>query len=86
MWLLACVFSLCVGTWALHESDVGVVDWRKEFIGVPLSGSISTSPSFHRAENRSFIVAATSSNVLAALEPEDGSIRKPRVTAPRPLN
>jgi len=81
MWLLACVLSLCVGAWALHESDVGVVDWHKEFIGVPLSGSISTSPSFHRVKNSSFIVAATSSNVLAALEPEDGSIRESIITS-----
>ncbi|KDR78137.1 hypothetical protein GALMADRAFT_94668 [Galerina marginata CBS 339.88] len=68
------LLSLCTGTWALHESDVGVVDWHKHLVGVPLSGSISTAPSFHLADNRTIILTATGNNVLAALEPEDGSV------------
>ncbi|KAF4611826.1 hypothetical protein D9613_004025 [Agrocybe pediades] len=67
--------SLYVGTtWALHESDVGVVDWHKHMVGIPLSGSISTSPSFHLVNGKNIILTATTNNVLAALEPEDGSI------------
>ncbi|CAA7264034.1 unnamed protein product [Cyclocybe aegerita] len=67
--------SLCIsGTWALHEADVGVVDWHKKLIGVPLSGSIATSPSFHREGDKAIILTATANNVLAALEPEDGSV------------
>ncbi|KAF8963227.1 hypothetical protein BDZ97DRAFT_1038548 [Flammula alnicola] len=68
------LLSLCVGTWALHESDVGVVDWHKHLVGVPLTGSITTAPSFHRVANRSIILTATGNNVLAALEPVDGSV------------
>lgn len=66
--------SLCIGTWAIHESDVGVVDWHKHLVGVPLYGSTSTAPSFHIIGNRSLILSGTSSNVIAALDPEDGSI------------
>ncbi|KAF9528732.1 hypothetical protein CPB83DRAFT_813238 [Crepidotus variabilis] len=73
--VLSTLFWLCLGTYALHESDVGVVDWHKELIGVPLSGPVSAAPSFHRVGNETLILSATSSNVLAALEPENGSIR-----------
>lgn len=78
MRLLSQFFALwfCTVSWALHEADVGVVDWHKQLIGVPLGGSLSTSPSFYQVENRSLIISATDSNVLAALEPEDGSIRE----------
>lgn len=79
MRLLTTVVSLlfsCTGIWALHESDVGVVDWQKRLVGVPLSGSISTAPSFHHAGNKSIVLTATGNNVLAALEPDDGSVRK----------
>ena len=73
---LVSFLSLSLTTLALHETDVGVVDWHKQLIGVPLSGSISTSPSFHRTGNKTVIVSATSNNVLAALDPEDGSVRE----------
>lgn len=79
MRLLTTVVSLlflCTGNWALHESDVGVVDWQKHLVGLPLSGSTSTAPSFHRTGNKSIILTATGNNVLAALEPDDGSVRK----------
>ena len=57
-------------TWALHESDVGVVDWHTKLVGVPLVGSQNTAPVFHG----DLILTATSSNVLAALNATDGSI------------
>jgi hypothetical protein len=69
------LLSLCAATWALHESDVGVVDWHKRLVGVPLSGLATTAPSFHRSGNKTLILTATANNVLAALEPEDGSVR-----------
>jgi hypothetical protein len=63
---------------ALHESEVGVVDWHKSLIGVPLSGSLSTAPVFHRVdtgrETKSVVITATDSNVLAALDPVNGSV------------
>lgn len=62
--------SLAVTVWALHESDVGVVDWNTKLIGVPLHGSPHTAPVFHR----DYILTATSNNVLAALNATDGSI------------
>jgi hypothetical protein len=79
MRLLTTVVSLlllCTGNLALHETDVGVVDWHKHLVGVPLSGSISTAPSFHRTGNKSVILTATGNNVLAALDPDDGSVRE----------
>ncbi|KAG1816884.1 DUF1620-domain-containing protein [Suillus subaureus] len=62
--------SLGVTAWALHESDVGVVDWNTELIGVPLHGSPHTAPTFHG----DYVLTATSNNVLAALNATDGSI------------
>jgi len=62
--------SLGVTAWALHESDVGVVDWNRKLIGVPLHNSPHTAPVFHG----DYILTATSSNVLAALNATDGSI------------
>jgi hypothetical protein len=70
------LISLCAVSRALHEADVGVVDWHRQLIGVPLAGSLSTSPSFYQVEGRSLIITTTDSNVLAVLEPEDGSIRE----------
>ncbi|KAF8153864.1 hypothetical protein B0H34DRAFT_661928 [Crassisporium funariophilum] len=71
---LGLLLSLCVTTLALHESDVGIVDWNKHLVGVPLFGSPSTAPAFHLVGNKSIILTATGNNVLAALEPEDGSV------------
>ncbi|GLB44268.1 putative DUF1620-domain-containing protein [Lyophyllum shimeji] len=73
----------------LHESDVGVVDWHKLLVGVPLVGAPVTSPAFHplnldaNTDNRtrtiigrtgSVILSATANNVLAALRPDDGAV------------
>jgi hypothetical protein len=38
-WAILSVLCL-TSTWALRESDVGVVDWHKSLIGIPLSGSL----------------------------------------------
>ncbi|KAF8884531.1 hypothetical protein BD779DRAFT_1443085 [Infundibulicybe gibba] len=70
---------ICVlPTWALHESDVGVVDWHKHLVGVPLAGSISSAPIFHRfgseGHTQSLLLTATLNNVLAALHPVNGSV------------
>ncbi|KAG2143699.1 hypothetical protein DEU56DRAFT_884358 [Suillus clintonianus] len=62
--------TLGVAAWALHESDVGVVDWNTKLIGVPLHGSPHTAPAFHG----DYILTATTNNVLAALNATDGSI------------
>ncbi|KAG6829349.1 hypothetical protein H0H92_004715 [Tricholoma furcatifolium] len=54
---------------ALHESDVGVVDWHKLLVGVPQVAAPVTAPSW----NADIIYTATTNNVLAALDPRDGS-------------
>ncbi|KAF9075476.1 DUF1620-domain-containing protein [Rhodocollybia butyracea] len=63
---------------ALHESDAGVVDWHKRLIGVPNTESRHTSPVFHRAveqkSKQSIVLTATRSNVMAAVDPLDGSV------------
>ncbi|KAH9886661.1 DUF1620-domain-containing protein [Cubamyces lactineus] len=65
--------------YALHASEAGVVDWHKPLAGVPLVQSPATAPTFHRREyengaTRSVILTATQSNVLAALNPANGSL------------
>ncbi|KAF5347996.1 hypothetical protein D9757_014689 [Collybiopsis confluens] len=65
---------------ALHENDVGVVDWHKKLVGVPNTDSKHTAPVFHRAPERigrntkSLVLAVTNSNVLAALDSVNGSV------------
>ncbi|KAI0270649.1 DUF1620-domain-containing protein [Gloeopeniophorella convolvens] len=63
---------------ALHESDVGVVDWHQAYAGVPLTHSLSTAPAFHNKPGRppteALLLTATSSNVLAALHAVNGSL------------
>ncbi|KAJ7846290.1 DUF1620-domain-containing protein, partial [Mycena leptocephala] len=58
---------------AIHESDVGVIDWHRKLIGVPLAPPIV----HHAAVNKtteSILLVPTESNVLAALNTTDGSI------------
>jgi ER membrane protein complex subunit 1 len=72
------VVLLCLSSLALAV-QVGVGgEWYKPFVGVPLNHA---KPVFHRvavdAKNtrtRSVVLVATERNVLAALEPADGSI------------
>ncbi|KIP12195.1 hypothetical protein PHLGIDRAFT_62449 [Phlebiopsis gigantea 11061_1 CR5-6] len=64
---------------AIHASEAGVVDWYKPLVGDALTGKPNLSPVFHRIEDpqgstRSLVLAATASNVLAALHPENGTI------------
>ncbi|KAG8215379.1 hypothetical protein J3R82DRAFT_8977 [Butyriboletus roseoflavus] len=73
MQLLRCLFSLSVftlTTWAIHESEVGIVDWYTKLIGVPLYTSQFIKPVFRD----DLVLTATSNNVLAALNATDGSI------------
>ncbi|KAF7371106.1 hypothetical protein MSAN_00745500 [Mycena sanguinolenta] len=66
--LLCSTFSL-----AIHESDVGVIDWHKKLIGAPLA-----APVFHHSAKNgtieSLLLVPTASNVLAALNTTDGSV------------
>ncbi|KAI0772317.1 DUF1620-domain-containing protein [Trametes elegans] len=76
LFLFLC-WAVC--TYALHASEAGVIDWHKPLAGVPLTHSSSTAPKFHRRElsggsTRSNILVTTESNVLAALNPANGSL------------
>lgn len=72
--------SLLIPTaYALHESEVGLVDWHKTQIGVPLTHHHGLAPVFHRVDagrngSKSVVVSATQSNVLAAVDVVDGSV------------
>ncbi|KAF8644498.1 hypothetical protein AX16_008429 [Volvariella volvacea WC 439] len=75
--LLSLLWLFAPSTHALHESDVGVLDWHKELIGVPITTHTSTAPQFHAIKSepgRSLILSVTGNNVLAALEAYDGSV------------
>lgn len=69
---------LCTVVTALHESDVGIVDWHQPHAGVPLTSSFATSPTFHTTPGRPpsevLLLTATSNNVLAALHASNGSL------------
>jgi len=65
-------------TWALHESEAGVVDWQKTFIGVPRSDESQAAPGFLRVkgkgnETTSLVIFATETTV-GAVDPVDGSV------------
>ncbi|KAF8439746.1 DUF1620-domain-containing protein [Boletus edulis BED1] len=73
MQLLWCLLSLFIFTFtvrAIHESEVGIVDWHTKLVGVPMYASHLTKPVFHEDT----VFTATSNNVLAALNATDGSI------------
>ncbi|VDB86740.1 unnamed protein product [Peniophora sp. CBMAI 1063] len=56
------------GSLALYESDVGKVDWHHPQIGVPVARQTRFDA------QRQLVIAATESNVLAALHATNGSI------------
>ena len=65
---------------AIQQSLAGVVDWHKALIGVP---RLDLQPSFQRIPalngsdaTQDVIVTATDLNVLAILDPADGTISK----------
>jgi ER membrane protein complex subunit 1 len=80
------VFWLLLGllpfTFALHASEAGVVDWHKPLMGLPITHSDSSEPSFHRFKSKngtnkitkSVVLSATNANVLAALDAANGDI------------
>jgi len=75
--LFLCTLSL-PSVWALHESEAGVVDWQKTFIGVPRTNEPQAAPSFLRVkakgnETTSLVISATETAV-GAVDPVDGSV------------
>lgn len=81
--LLFCTLPL-PPVWALQESEAGVVDWQKTFIGVPRADGPQVTPSFLRVkmkgdETTSLVISA-SDTTLGAVNPVDGSIGECRLT------
>lgn len=64
--------------WALYESEAGVVDWQKTFIGVPRTDGPQVAPSFLRVKTKAndtkSLVISTTETTLGAVDPVDGSI------------
>jgi len=68
---------------ALHESEAGVVDWQKTFIGVPRTDGLQVAPNFLRVktkedETTSLVISATDAT-LGAVNPVDGSVGECRL-------
>ena len=77
MWFvlqLLLLLVLSVISWALPKSDVGIVDWHKKLIGVPLSGPIRTAPTLQATGNTTAVIAATDNNGVAVPNAENGSV------------
>jgi hypothetical protein len=75
--LLFCTLSISPVS-ALYESEAGVVDWQKTFIGVPRTDGPKIAPSFMRVKAKgndttSLVVSATETT-LGAVNPLDGSV------------
>lgn len=78
--VVALLFSLAVNVNGLYESQAGIIDWHKPYIGIPRL-TPSTSPRFHRIAStqpnipsKAVVVVGTQKNVLAALNPSDGAV------------
>ncbi|KAI9451269.1 DUF1620-domain-containing protein [Lactarius psammicola] len=70
--------NFCSTVLALYESDVGIVDWHRPLVGVPLTSSLNTAPTFHsipgRPPTEALLLTATSGNVLTALRASNGQL------------
>ena len=75
--LLLCTLSIS-SVRALHESEAGVVDWQKTFIGVPRADRPQVAPSFLRVRGRGndtkSLIISTTETTLGAVNPADGSV------------
>ena len=72
-WSIWTALYVCTAN-ALHAYEAGIVDWHKPFLGIPL-----TRPIFHRTAletgaTKSLVLTATSSNVVGAVHPENGTL------------
>jgi hypothetical protein len=77
--LLVLLFGLLASVSALHADEVGVVDWHHKLIGTPRRETTFLHKPLSTSGALAFTL--TDRNVLAALNPRDGSIRSSRVNA-----
>jgi hypothetical protein len=74
------LLSLAAHVNGLYESQAGIIDWHKPYIGIPRL-THSTSPRFHqivstqpKIPSKAVVIVGTQKNVLAALNPSDGVV------------
>ena len=76
--LLFRTLSLLLPVWALHESEAGVVDWQKTFIGVPRTDGSQVAPSFLRVKTQgdetTSLVIFAAETTFRAVNPLNGSV------------
>ncbi|EIN05678.1 DUF1620-domain-containing protein [Punctularia strigosozonata HHB-11173 SS5] len=78
----AALLALHLAPWtahALHASEAGVLDWYTPLMGQPITETLATAPTFHRVTqeggaSESVVLAATAANVLAGVNPVNGSL------------
>jgi uncharacterized membrane protein len=77
---VALLLSLVANVNGLYESQAGIIDWHKSYIGIPKL-TRSTNPRFHsmastqrNIPSKAVILVSTQKNVLAALNPSDGAV------------
>lgn len=84
LWATSFLFCCALSSvWALHETEAGVVDWQKTFVGVPRTDGLQVAPSFLRVktqtnDTRSLIFSATGTT-LGAIDPVDGGVGECRL-------
>jgi hypothetical protein len=83
---VALLLSLAATVSGLYESQAGIIDWHKPYIGIPKL-TRWTSPRFHQVvstqpnvPSKAVVVVGTQKNVLAALNPSDGAVGTFRLT------
>lgn len=77
---VALLLSLAAHVSGLYESQAGIIDWHKPYIGIPKL-TRWTSPRFHQVvstqpnlPSKAVVIVGTQKNVLAALNPSDGAV------------
>jgi hypothetical protein len=77
---VALLLSLTASVNGLYESQAGIIDWHKPYVGIPRL-TRWTSPRFHQiastqpnVPSKAVVVVGTQKNVLAALNPSNGNI------------
>jgi len=74
------LLSLAANVNGLYESQAGIIDWHKPYIGIPRL-TRWTSPRFHKITStqpnipsKAVVIVGTQKNVIAALNPSDGAV------------
>lgn len=76
---LILIFALILSTNAIYAHQAGVIDWHKQYLGVPLTHTQQVAPRFHKiggagGKGQAVWLAATERNILGAVNPSEGNI------------